>query len=697
MTKKQTEAALIERINALHGDDQHQQIINLIEDEWQGDLTVELTGLLARAYNNLEYGSEQIAYDLLMTVAEQSEDDATWHFRVAYSLFYMDKYDRALSYFERCKALNQDEENVDYFIEQCHKMISLPVQITPFKERVTAFWQQFLERQQPFAELLKSDPNALVGELDALFKQYFDFVDFEVGMADDRPHLVLSPNGMVDALIAIKYLVAQAPPLGSWLLTIGRSAMPMGIKMFGIELSPDNSYCQIDKLENGGFELQLYNAALAELYQSDQNKALQLAYIYSDTYFGELFMMQHCHDVAVASAQTVDQLPLTDALEQLKADYTATESYPEDNFMAYQMQFEEFSALREDVIIGNAVNAALINQYYNGDDDIVATNLGNGIVYFFLYYDNSAIAKKEIVNFRGKIEDLIAEHYAADVVLAGGATGSHYSYIDLISYDFRTFLSEINEVLADIPIAGLSFSVYRKEATFYSLSDEEDDAEQAPLVYAETDLEWVEAHIEKYFGKAEHVFHEIVSPDIHVDVHIIEPTEQRNYYTLVTTGMGAYLMNIPDEFKHLNIGRAEMMIHLPANWNIQSDDEIDYWPIRWLKIMARLPLNQSAWLGHGHSVPNNGSFSEMDRFAGLVLLAPALAEAGAESCLLENGEAVNFYNLVPLYQEEIDFKLKRGSEELVGMFEKRAIEPEQVFIVNINRPSAIAGDSSPLN
>ncbi len=65
--------------------------------------------------------------------------------------------------------------------------------------------------------------------------------------------------------------------------------------------------------------------------------------------------------------------------------------------------------------------------------------------------------------------------------------------------------------------------------------------------------------------------------------------------------------------------------------------------------------------------------------------------------LLENGEAVNFYNLIPLYEEEIDFKLKRGSDELIGMFERRNIAPEQVFVVNINRPSAIVGDNSPLN
>ena len=52
----------------------------------------------------------------------------------------------------------------------------------------------------------------------------------------------------------------------------------------------------------------------------------------------------------------------------------------------------------------------------------------------------------------------------------------------------------------------------------------------------------VEAHIEQHFGHFSNVFHEIASPDIHVDIAIVEPTPERNYYTLVTMGMGAHRM-----------------------------------------------------------------------------------------------------------------------------------------------------------
>ena len=69
-----------------------------------------------------------------------------------------------------------------------------------------------------------------------------------------------------------------------------------------------------------------------------------------------------------------------------------------------------------------------------------------------------------------------------------------------------------------------------------------------PALYSPDELERLDNHIEKYFGKATTVVHEFFSEDIHVDVSIIPPHEEHNYYTLVTTGMGAFSMKIPSEY-----------------------------------------------------------------------------------------------------------------------------------------------------
>ena len=66
-----------------------------------------------------------------------------------------------------------------------------------------------------------------------------------------------------------------------------------------------------------------------------------------------------------------------------------------------------------------------------------------------------------------------------------------------------------------------------------------DEDTGVPEVYTEEEMEAVEGHIQQYFGKFENVFHELSSPDIHVDICVVPPSEERDYYTLVTMGMGA--------------------------------------------------------------------------------------------------------------------------------------------------------------
>ena len=58
--------------------------------------------------------------------------------------------------------------------------------------------------------------------------------------------------------------------------------------------------------------------------------------------------------------------------------------------------------------------------------------------------------------------------------------------------------------------------------------------------YSPDELERLNNHIEKYFGKATTGVHEFFSEDIHDDVSIIPHHEEHNYYTLLTTSMRAF-------------------------------------------------------------------------------------------------------------------------------------------------------------
>ena len=216
------------------------------------------------------------------------------------------------------------------------------------------------------------------------------------------------------------------------------------------------------------------------------------------------------------------------------------------------------------------------------------------------------------------------------------------------------------------------------------LEDEDDEFE--PQLYTEAELNAVEAHIEKYFGECTNVFHEISSPDLHIDILIIEPTKERNYYVLVTTGMGAHSMSVPAELEGLGFDHAELLIKLPPDWNLGGSDEDDYWPVRWLKILARLPLNEDSWLGWGHTVPAGGFLCDSTALNGVILCEPMGFDDGAFSCMLPDDEILHFYQIMPLYEEEMQYKLDGGAEKLFACFERMGISD----IVDMNRVNACA-------
>lgn len=208
-----------------------------------------------------------------------------------------------------------------------------------------------------------------------------------------------------------------------------------------------------------------------------------------------------------------------------------------------------------------------------------------------------------------------------------------------------------------------------------------------PKMYAQEDWDAVEAHMERYFGHCDNVFHEIMSPDIHVDIYIMPPTPERNYYVLSTFGMGAHRMNVPTELADRKLERAEIIVTLPPDWKISEPDEAWYWPIRWLKILARLPINEDSWLGWGHTIsnPDDAPFAPNTKLCSVILTQPGAFDEEAVCCVLPGGDEVNFYQMIPLYFEETQFKLSHDSETLLSRFSAQLLE-----VVDPNRPNVCA-------
>ena len=228
------------------------------------------------------------------------------------------------------------------------------------------------------------------------------------------------------------------------------------------------------------------------------------------------------------------------------------------------------------------------------------------------------------------------------------------------------------------------------EGFIRGLSRKEDRAGGGtPELYTEQELDAVEDHITAHFGIYRNVIREHISPDIRVNIYVVEPTPERNHYTLVTVGMGAHRMNVPEEVVSMKLDRAELLVTLPPDWKVYDDDERWHWPLRWLKNAARLPSDQDTWLFYWYTVTNYMPYAENTKFCSVMLTPPYFFGAEAEVCKLPDGDDVNFYQMLPLYESEMNFKRENNAEALENLFPS-----DFNMVVNINRKNVVSQSSA---
>ena len=165
---------------------------------------------------------------------------------------------------------------------------------------------------------------------------------------------------------------------------------------------------------------------------------------------------------------------------------------------------------------------------------------------------------------------------------------------------------------------------------------------------------------------------------------------------LVTEGMSARPMTVPTGGEAFQF--AELELRLPSDWPLTLDafaNPNHYWPIDWLKRIARYPHDNDTWLGGPHTIIANGEppepFAPNTKMSCLMLLAnpsefgrwtrPAVARSGDRpEHVARSGdrpqqaeEEVVFYDVFGLYTEERELELSEGLPELLHRFQERFI------------------------
>lgn len=180
-------------------------------------------------------------------------------------------------------------------------------------------------------------------------------------------------------------------------------------------------------------------------------------------------------------------------------------------------------------------------------------------------------------------------------------------------------------------------------------------------------MEALQAHVARHFGAVQHVFHELLSDELHVDVLLVDP--ERGSPAIATMGMSGLPM--PGAAEAGVPARLELVMRVEPRqpWpGADLKDERNYWPIRQLKGLARLPLRTGKPLAAGHTIASDPPepFAPGVPFCALGLLEPL--DPAARTLRLPDGTEVHFLQVVALQADELEAARANPGVALAEMF-----------------------------
>lgn len=191
-------------------------------------------------------------------------------------------------------------------------------------------------------------------------------------------------------------------------------------------------------------------------------------------------------------------------------------------------------------------------------------------------------------------------------------------------------------------------------------------------------------------GEVDEVFHEIVSDLVHIDVHHVKPQQDHPFHKLVTSGMSDRPMTAPPGAEDQRF--AELVVVLPPEWDVSMDAfkrEENYWPIRLMKILARLPHEYDTWLWWGHTVPNGeppAPYAPNNTFTGAIITPALTLPQEFFELKISMDKTICFFAVIPLYTEEMELKLRKGADALFDRFDNAEVNE----IIDMRRKNVCA-------
>lgn len=317
-----------------------------------------------------------------------------------------------------------------------------------FREQVAEFWKWF-------PDIAEDVSTAIMGQDQDRTIQFFDerFVpglkarsgglawDIGAGKSGDRLALTLSGQGQAVRQLLAKYWLSQALQVPGWEFFDAKQPLPadqlkdMAIEVHGVQIDMQSVMVgtRVDE-DQEAVDIRVWHESLANL---DRVARFEVLYPMLDHALGEFATQTKIGTIEFAPES--DAIPLIELprfLNQLWVERGWEERSPLETYSGYQAEptegFERADTISGYTCIPNVVLAFLNDQGRLDYDPLE----GSGAQLAYVQIDRSHDDPNVDLEQRSKIEEEISKRLnGGGGYVVGGATGTEFSYIDVILFD----------------------------------------------------------------------------------------------------------------------------------------------------------------------------------------------------------------------------------------------------------------------
>ena len=209
--------------------------------------------------------------------------------------------------------------------------------------------------------------------------------------------------------------------------------------------------------------------------------------------------------------------------------------------------------------------------------------------------------------------------------------------------------------------------------------EEEEDVFTRPTLQENAELiDRLQHHIDSYFGEPMRAMRYERVADRPIDILLIPPRVEHDYYTFVTIGVSKWMREtgVWDEDE---VG-LEFLINLPKTWDVSyphfPQDEW-HWPVDMLLTAAERAIEDPE---SAESIP----LPAKTGFKKAITLHPAVFGFDSFVCQVPKDDLVEFYQLIPLFEEESDLIEKQDVDAFLDLCHDKHLE-----VINPKRQNVV--------